>query len=154
MRQCSEGIAALSIPEPNERIKPSTSKHASIRRKGESAKSLRRPILPEQCATVDIPQLNAAVGTRAGECAFIRAERERPDHLRVSTPSMTHRQSILFPNPYFSISRSSRPVRSSPAHTNGQNSIKGLGKDTSLYGGVGHGGILHVGPLQKHTSQG
>src|SRR2546427_7529522 len=64
------------IPEPDERIIPAAGEQAPIRGKGHSVYAVRMPIRPEQGATLQVPQLNAAVPAAAGQRAFVWTEGE------------------------------------------------------------------------------
>src|SRR5712691_12598536 len=65
------------IPEPDERIIPAAGEQAPIRGKGHSVDAVRMPIRPEQGATLQVPQLDAAIPAPAGQRAFVWTEGER-----------------------------------------------------------------------------
>src|SRR5881398_1681313 len=67
--------AGSHIPKLDERIIPSAGEHAPIRNKGHRVDAVSMPI-PEQGATLQVPQLEAAVPASAGQESFVRAEGE------------------------------------------------------------------------------
>src|SRR5215472_17749934 len=77
MRQVLQVCAQLRVPQPDGRVMSPTGEHASIRGKSWTGGSLGLPVRPEQGATLDVPQLDAAISkASAGQHAFVRAEGE------------------------------------------------------------------------------
>jgi hypothetical protein len=154
MWQIGEEGAMLRIPKLDVSIKCSCGKQPSIRGKGEPGNGLVKPVHPEQCATRDIPELEAAIRTSAGQDASIGREREVPCHIAMSgTPTLVENPPPT-PHAYFPLPAARRPVRSIAAHDDRQNIIKSLSEDAVLKRSVGQCRILHVNALQKDAAQG
>src|SRR5687768_4072642 len=65
---------------------------------------------PAQDATGDVPQLDPAIPTPAGQCTAIRTKHERPYHVRVSPPHSVQGTTALGPHKHFPAPTSSGPV--------------------------------------------
>src|SRR6266699_2054734 len=147
-------LARLPLPEPNRPSEVATGEQVPIGGESQTGDPLRLPTRPEQGPTGHVPQLDAAIRAPARERAFVRAEGEAPDTVRVGPPAQVQGLAGLMPYAHFSPLVSCSSVLPATADGDRCDDIKGLAKDALPHERSGQIGLLHLDALQIRAAQG
>src|SRR5207245_8670913 len=93
LHQC----AAPRVPHLNEGIIPTTGEQAPIRSKGDRIDASGVPTRPEEHAALDVPELDGAIPTPAGQGASIRTESQSSPTGAMGVPGLRKRLASCSP---------------------------------------------------------
>src|SRR6266508_1558238 len=126
--------ARFRVPKLDERICPAAGDCAPMGGKGQTLDIVRPPVRPEQGATLQIPQLDAAIKAPGGERAFIWAEGQSRHRAAMRLPGQVQELPILAPYPHFPPSAARSPVLSALAYGHRPDGIDGGSPDRLTQG--------------------
>src|SRR6266568_2476202 len=156
-------LARLPLPEPNRPSEVATGEQVPIGAPGQRDDRVGMRHLLEEGAQLRVPEPDgaiksptgeqAAIGGPARERAFVRAEGEAPDTVRVGPPAQVQGLACLMPYAHFSPLVSCSPVLPATADGDRCDDIKGLAKDALPHERSGQIGLLHLDALQIRAAQ-